>query len=98
MTQKHSNISDYKAQYIQPQVQQPIMVGNFNKGEESQELLIELERTIFNNMINEKSMNKGKSVPKFKSNNNIIGEFDFDDINSLSDKINHLTNDNKNLK
>lgn len=45
MTQKPSNINEYKAQYIQPQVQQPIMVGNFNKEEESQELLIELERT-----------------------------------------------------
>ena len=74
-----------------------INVENFTLGL-LQQKLIELERTIFNNMINEKSMNKGKSVPKFKSNNNIIGEFDFDDINSLSDKINHLTNDNKNLK
>ena len=42
------NTNEYKSQYIQPIQQQPIMVGNYNKAvaaEESQELLIELERT-----------------------------------------------------
>lgn len=62
-----------------------------------QQKLIELERTLFSNMINEKTITKGKSFTKYH-NSCQPGGYDLEDMNSLSEKINYITHDNKILK
>ena len=73
--------------FILTKLDDGINIGNFNLNI-LQQKLIELERTIFSNMINEKTL-KVKSSSK---NSN------YDEMNSLSEKIKHLTKDNKNMK